>query len=586
MLSFRQKIFINYVIVFLVCIILMFPLISNWVEHLVIQTMETRAAELIIQIKDAPNDEALIRRLKYQKGSVFFRISIINHEHKVMYDSHIKRLLGPKFSQEYVVSHPEVLKAFRDGKGYHEEHSKLLDQKFSYFARAFDFHGKTYVLRTAFPYAYISQLIHDFEIGFLGFATAILLLFSLMTWFMIHYLTSPIQKIINAVKPYQEGQQTMLPAIDMSSMKSKGDFAMLALTLNSLSARIQLHIDSLTGERNEKEAILESLVEGVIAVDENMRISYVNHMANKLIGINKESIGELFNAANEEKFEELLKDCQIKHTPLSETLQFTLEGQRFYLDIVAAPKKRNGGAILVLQDKTAHHKIAEMRRDFIANASHELKTPITIIRGFAEALHDNPDLPRTIQVEATAKIMRNCQRMTTLIKDLLTLADIENLPTSRLTECNILALVEQCCATLLEVFPETQIRIDQPKEMFLIADESLLEMAIMNLIVNAAKYSSKPAHIHISLEESEKNIKIVVADQGMGIPPLDQEHIFDRFYTVNKAHSQKMGGSGLGLSIVKTIVEKHYGTIEVFSELGKGSTFTITLPKRDIQLEE
>ena len=138
-------------------------------------------------------------------------------------------MLGPKFSQDYVVDHPEVLQAFQEGVGYHEDYSQILNQKFSYFAKAFDFHGKTYVLRTAFPYQYIREIIHDFEIGFLGLAILILLLFSLMTWFVIHYLTKPIQRIINAVKPYQEGTQHILPAIELGRANINDDFNKLAL---------------------------------------------------------------------------------------------------------------------------------------------------------------------------------------------------------------------------------------------------------------------------------------------------------------------------------------------------------------------
>lgn len=588
MLSFRQKIFFNYVVVFLVFILLMFPLISHWVQYLVLQTMETRATELIAQIKDAPNNEALIRRLKYQKSSVFFRISVINDEHKVLYDSHIKRLLGPKFSQDYIVDHPEVIQAFQYGTGYHEEYSKLLDQKFSYFAKAFDFHDHTYVLRTAFPHHFIFQLIHDFEIGFLGFATAILLLFSFMTWFIINYLTRPIQKIIDAVKPYQEGKITTLPAIDVSSIKPGGDFAKLALTLNNLSEKIQNHINTITDERNEKEAILESLVEGVIAVDENMTIAYVNNMANKLIGISKDLIGQNFKVVGQQRCFILLQDCQREKTPLTETIELSQDDRKMYLDIVVAPKKENGGAVLVLQDKTAYHKLAEMRRDFIANASHELKTPLTVIRGFAEALHDNDHIPRETQLEITSKIVRNCQRMGILIKDLLTLADIDNIPTHRLTDCDLSELVNKCIKIVSEAYPEANILLNQSSDnppIKLIGDANLLELAIMNLIENACKYSPKPAQITVTLEETETDVSIGVADKGMGIPQIDLEHIFDRFYTVDKAHSQKMGGSGLGLSIVKTIVDKHFGHISLQSELKKGSTFTIVLPKRDIDLD-
>lgn len=408
-----------------------------------------------------------------------------------------------------------------------------------------------------------------------------------MTWFIILYLTKPIQKIIDAVKPYQEGTQHILPAIKMGSINPKSDFAKLALTLNSLSAKIQNHIDNLTDERNEKKAILESLVEGVVAVDENLAISYVNNMANKLLNISQGFIGQNFKAVEQTTCLIMLQDCQRENKPLSETLELYQEGKKVYLDLVAAPKKEKGGAVLVIQDKTAHYKLSEMRRDFIANASHELKTPITIIHGFAEALHDNPTLPLEVRTEVTAKIVRNCQRMGLLIKDLLTLADVENIPTSRLIHCNIDTLIDRCCAFLLEAFPDTEIRIEKNQaDSILIGDPSLLELAIMNLLENASKYSSKPAKINIKITSSDEQVKIAISDRGIGIPLSDQEHIFDRFYTVDKAHSQKMGGSGLGLSIVKTIIEKHFGTISLFSEIGKGTTFTIVLPKRSIDIEQ
>jgi two-component system phosphate regulon sensor histidine kinase PhoR len=582
MFSFRQKIFVSYLTVFLVFILLMFPFVTRWVQTIVFQAMEARATEIIMNIKDAPNNDALIRRLKDQKSLMFFRCSIISHEHKVLYDSHTKRLLGPKFSQDYIVDHPEVIQAFRENVGYHEDYSQILNQKFSYFAKAFDFHGKVYVLRTAFPYQYVREIIHDFEMGFLGLAILILLLFSFMTWFAIHYLTKPIQRIINAVKPYQEGTQHVLPAIELGRGNANDDFHKLAFTLNSLSAKIQGHIDNLTKERNEKETILESLAEGVIAVDVEMQVTYANHMATKLINFNGENfIGKSFALLQQERCNVLLQECQKEKKTLNDTLELYRDGKKLYLDIVATPKKDNAGAVLVLQDKTAHYKIFEMRRDFIANASHELKTPITVIRGFAEALHDNPELPAEMQREITSKIVRSCNRMTALIKDLLTLADIENIPSSRLSLCDLYDLAERCHSMLSEVFPDAQVSIEKrQQEVTLIADMDLLELALMNLMENAAKYSNPPARIQVILDETPQEVIIQVADQGIGIPLADQEHIFDRFYTVDKAHSQKMGGSGLGLSIVKTIVEKHCGTITLQSELGKGSTFTIRLPKQ------
>lgn len=585
MFSFRQKIFITYVLAFLLFIAGMYPFAAKTVKQIATKAMADRANELIEKIQSAPNNEALIRRLKEQKALIFFRISVITDDRKVLYDSHTKRLLGPRFSQEYEVDHPEVMEAYEHGSGYHEDYSELLGQKFSYFARAFDFHGKTYVMRTAFPYKYVVEITNDFEIGVIALATAALLLFSLMTLFIINYLTKPIQQIIDAVKPYQEGAVDGIPHIALKSASPSDEFYKLAETLNSLNKRIQSQIETLTQERNEKEAILESLVEGVVAVEADGTVTYANRTALQFLGYEEKGqlIGHHFSSVQQDKCSSLLNACQREKRPLSDTLQLKRNGQKIFFDIVAAPKLEDGGAILVLQDKTSQFKLNEMRKDFVANASHELKTPLTVIRGFAETLHDNPELPAEMSGDITQKIVNNCVRMTNIIKDLLTLTDVENIPESRLVACELKPLIEKCRENVLTAYPTANVEIHQksPQEIILNADPYLMELAFNNLIENAAKYSNPPAAITVTIEKVKDRAVIKVADKGIGIPAPDLEHIFERFYTVNKAHSRKLGGSGLGLSIVETIILKHFGQIRVTSELGVGTTFTITLPARN-----
>ncbi len=587
MLSFHKKIFISFVLAFVIIIGVLFPFTASTVRKISYKAMEDKSEELIAKLISAPNNDALVRRLKEQRVLFFFRISVITDERKVLYDSHTKRLLGKRFSQEYTVDHPEILEAFQKGVGYHEDYSELLGQKFSYFAKAFDFHGKTYVLRTAFPYKYITDLTHDFEVGMIVVAVVILTLFTLMTWFIITYLTKPIQQIIDAIQPYQEGEEFLLPEIKIQK-NSSDEFLKLASTLNSLTKKIQRQIESLIQERNEKRAVLESLVEGVIAIDSQMLITYANETILRFLNIRSRDdiLGKAFTFELQPKCYELLKSCQQLQKPLTDTLEIQVEGPKIYCDLVAAPKFDNTGAILVLEDKTAHYRILEMRKDFIANASHELKTPITIIRGFAETLQDNPSLPLEVITSITEKIVRNCNRMTHLIKDLLALADIEKLSESRLSECDMIHLLNTCREMILNVHPTAHIVINNTsnKEIFLTVDASLMELALMNLIENAAKYSTSPADITITLEDGEQSLKIMIADKGIGIPKNDLDSIFERFYTVDKAHSQKMGGSGLGLSIVKTIIDKHYGKITVDSEVEKGTTFTLIIPKRDLFL--
>jgi two-component system phosphate regulon sensor histidine kinase PhoR len=159
---------------------------------------------------------------------------------------------------------------------------------------------------------------------------------------------------------------------------------------------------------------------------------------------------------------------------------------------------------------------------------------------------------------------------------------------SRMEICDLYDMVDQCCASIRDLVPDAEINLhyDQEEQIVVLAEPSLMELAIMNLLENAAKYSPAPAHIDVYLEKEGTKIKILIADKGMGIPKQDLEHIFERFYTVDKAHSKKMGGSGLGLSIVQNVIHKHFGQISIESELGKGTTVKITLPEANLQTED
>lgn len=586
MLSFRQRIFLIYLLVFLIFIAIMSPLSSVLVRWVVENAMENRAQEIIARIQSSSDNEEMVRRLKELKPLTFFRISVITSDHTLLYDSHTKRLLGPGYSSNYIVNYPEVLRAFKKGKGYNEEYSHLLEQKFAYTALAFDFHGKTYVVRTAFPYRYIREFINDFEVGFLFLGSGILIAFSLMTWFIINRLTKPFQEVISAVASYKENEKNPLPELKSLAVRLKEeDVGKLAITLVSLSDRLQSQILAIKEERNEKEVLLESLVEGVIAIDSDFNITFANSSALKFLGLEKKDlIGVHFKDIEQAKAYELLVNCQHEEAPIVDTLRLEVRGEIFYLDIVAVPKKDKTGAILVMLDKSDHYKILEMRKDFIANASHELKTPITIIRGFAETIYEHPDLDKELMHDITGKIVRNCDRMATVIRDLLALADIENIPSSRIQSFDLEELIYHVIQTIKQIYKDAEINVSNisGSKIRLEADYDLMELAFTNLVSNAAKYSNSPAEISITLSNDSKGIKIEVADKGIGIPKEDLHRIFERFYRVDKAHSRKVGGSGLGLSIVQTIVKKHFGQISVQSKVEEGTTFVVQLPLKHI----
>lgn len=585
-MSFRSKIFFSQFILFCVFILLVFFFIEKSVQRIVQRSLEESTEDLLQLVLPAKNLNEMIDELKKQEFFVFFRVSLLNEKGELLYDSHLPKRLGEQFIPLYPATHPEVEQALKNGVGYSEEYSTIFGQKFAYVASAFYFQGKKYILRTAFPYTQVEDLANNFQLGFLILAFFLLLLFSGMTAFIFYRLSRPVQKIIQTIRPYQEGKIDELPEIQIGpSLNENDDFSRLAKTLNSLSARIRLQIANLIDERNEKEAILESLGEGVIAVDANMHIRYINFIGSKMLGIPKRHLlGRPFPVNHDKahsalliKCRQLLEVCQQQGNILTDSLSLG-EARKLYLDLIAAPKSQGTGAIIVLQDKSSHYKVLEMGKDFVANASHELRTPITIIRGFAETLQDLPEISREMLFDITEKIVRNCQRMDTLVKNLLTLADIENLPEKRFQECDILSLVENCRHYLLSLYPDAVVSIEGGEYCMIKADPDLLELAILNLFDNAAKYSKPPAQISVIIAEMADEVRVDISDKGMGIPPADLEHVFERFYTVNKAHSRRLGGAGLGLSIVKTIIEKHDGSISVSSTLGEGTTFTLFLP--------
>ncbi len=464
-MSFRKKIILSQLLLFTLFISALFPLIEKTVGRLVRDSLEESTTDLIELIESAPSEEVMIETLKNQEYFVFFRVSLLNAKNELIYDSHLGRLFKEELPPFNIADHPEVQQALKGEVGYAIAQSKIFAGKFAYVAKAFPFQGTTYVLRTAFPFNQIQDIAKNFEIGFLLFSFVMLLFFMALTWMIFNRFSRPIRKIIDAIRPYQTGQQQDIPKIRLD-INENDEFNRLAKTLNSLSDKVRTQI--------------------------------------------------------------------------------------------------------------------KMGKDFVANASHELKTPITIIKGFAETLHDTPAMTSVTLSEITGKILRNCERMETLVKNLLTLADLENISEENFKESDLALLVEDCKHIVHTLHPEAEIKIIKSDErLFLYADPDILELAILNLLNNAIKYSKPPAKITISMRNlNADEVELKMSDQGIGIAKEDLEHIFERFYTVDKARSRRLGGAGLGLSIVKAIIDKHHAFITAESILGKGTTFTIVLPKK------
>ena len=583
-IKFRKKILFSQILLFCFFVGVSLPFIEKGVEKVLISSLTASAEKIVLDLQSASSEEEMISQIENPRGDIFYLLSLYNKEGMLIGSANSKALT---VNQEFIKDPLEDVKeAILTHKIIILQNSTINHREYLFLATPFFFNGNTYVFQGVFPFNPIKEFSNQFNLWFALLCIVALLIFAIFSWVIFGKLHKPIDQIIHAIKAYQSGEKEELPKIlSLSDCYTDEDFGRLADTLLSLYNQVQLQLLALTNEKNEKEAILESLVEGVIAVDRNMQIEYVNFIGSKMLGVPKRHlISKLFtevagkNAELFQKCKDLLLAAQKHQTVVTDSLEVD-NGKKIYLDLVATPKSQDLGAIIVLQDKSSQHRVLEMGKDFVANASHELRTPITIIKGFAETLQDMEDLPHEMLVSIVEKIVRNCERMENLVKNLLTLADMENISVSPYQSCDVVTLLENCIEIVQAIYTDAVIAFTKERDhIFAAADPNILELAIINLITNAAKYSIPPAKIHIFVELEGEDAKIIIKDHGIGISAHDVDHIFERFYTVNKAHSRKLGGAGLGLSLVKTIIDKHQGTISVNSELGVGSTFTIMIP--------
>lgn len=584
MLSFRKKIILTDFILVLILIAIVFPIAKMTVNRIMHNSLVDRADELIRALKVAPNTDGMIEIMKTRSEFIFQPVSLLDGQGNVIYHSYLPNdqendLL---FNQR---SEKEVKDAIQFGKGFSEHLSPFFSGKFYFIAETFSANGQEYILHMNFRSSEVDQLMVDFEVGFLVFSILLLVVSNTLHTMIIQFFMRPVQQIIDAIRHYKEGKEELLPRIILNESMKSGEFSKLATTFNSLTDRIQKQIEYLLRQREETEEILESIGEGIIAADPSARVTFANRTACRMLGISPEAVLKQTLDSIPSHSEGLSKKCHELIIHALQTSEPTVQTwivrdkSPLYLDLISAPLAHKDGALLVFQDKTSDYRIVELGKDFVANASHELRTPITIIRGFAETLQDLPEISQEMLSEITEKIVRTCGRLDKLVRSLLTLADIENISEDRFKPVDLIPMIENCMHTLLTVNPETQVHIKSEVEsVYIIADADLFELAIMNILENAVKYSKQPARIEITIELSNGEVYLIMRDYGIGISEKDLPHVFERFYTVDKARSRKSGGTGLGLSIVKTILEKHNGKVVVTSEIGKGSTFTFVLP--------
>ena len=395
-------------------------------------------------------------------------------------------------------------------------------------------------------------------------------------------LSRPLEEMKRGAEHFARGELHYRLAMPASE-----EMAGLALALNQMAQELDERLRGITIQRNEQEAILASMVEGVLALDSDQRLLSLNQAAAEMLRIKREQAAgrSLPAAVRNLDLQKFVEQALAAGEPVEGELALP-EGGRFlqaHGTGLLDPQGQRLGAVIVLHDITRLRRLETVRRDFVANVSHELKTPITSIKGYIETLQEGA-IREPQEAERFLDILaKQADRLNAIVDDLLSLAKLEQEaeeakivlepgPLAAVLQAAISSCAGQAEAKKISIelacAPDLQARMAAP----------LLEQAVLNLLDNAIKYSEPERKITVEASRSETEVLIRVRDQGWGIEKEHLPRIFERFYRVDKGRSRKLGGTGLGLSIVKHIALAHGGEVKVESRPGSGSTFTICLP--------
>jgi two-component system phosphate regulon sensor histidine kinase PhoR len=375
----------------------------------------------------------------------------------------------------------------------------------------------------------------------------------------------------------------------------QGPAGQLARVFNSVAAKISAHAARLDQDREQLLVVLGAMAEAVIAVDQRRRLLFANASANRLFGLDSSSVGRLVP--------ELIRSSQVQDA-VEATLHLAspaaYQGQLILTSWEAPSRSHNrfvsvrgtplpggpsSGAVLVFHDVTELRRLERTRQDFVANASHELKTPLASIKAFTETLLDWALHDPSVNVRFLERIDEQATRLNQLILDLLSLARLESgEETFHHGPLCIVPVLESCVEAHRARADTKNLSLsfdpgDLGEEVLVLADEEAIRQIADNLIDNAIKYTPDSGSVHVSCFADGNTVSVEVADTGIGIPRDDLPRIFERFYRVDKARSRELGGTGLGLSIVKHVIQSIGGQIDVISRLGSGSKFTVELPR-------
>ncbi len=466
-------------------------------------------------------------------------------------------------------SRKEVQDARKYGDGYSVRHSFTLGQDTVYFATVF---GDGYVVRSSVTIQAIRGIEGKYSKYYLTIIIISIILSIIFASKLSHSIVRPIRNLEFTTSRIAQGE-----LYRRVNIYSNNEIGQLGKTFNNMADKLQETIKDSLDKQNKLEAILRSMDSGVIAIDKNSKVIMINPYAKRIFAINKDIIGEkLMDNIRDFEFEDIFNNINDEYRELKILWPKERELRVRTADIIRGKEKI--GTVAVVNDITDIKRLENMRSQFVANVSHELKTPLTSIKGFAETLKyvDDP-----VNREKFLDIINDeADRLTRLINDILTLSNIENEIDEKVEEIKVNDIVKDVYYLMKNTADKKNIRLltaieDVPN---LLGNSDRFKQMIINLVDNAIKYTDYNGTVKVGTKYENKECIIWVEDTGVGIPKKHIGRLFERFYRVDKARSRVQGGTGLGLAIVKHIVMAFNGIIEVESEVNKGSKFVVKIP--------
>jgi two-component system phosphate regulon sensor histidine kinase PhoR len=513
-----------------------------------------------------------VRRLSADSG---VRVTLIADDGRVLADSDVEPALLAQVENH--AHRPEVRQSLTGGEGIAVRRSATTDRPYVYAARSFpDGRGRRLILRLAEPLDQL-QALRGRLAAAMALATAAAGVAILLTSLWIdRRLFEPLHRLIAGAGDLASGRASRVEVPD------EAELAALAHALNRLSATAEAQFAAVRNERDHLKTILASMGEGVMVVDGDGRALMVNPAFRHLFDLAGEAAGRpVLEIVRHPGLARVIDDTLKLGEAQSEQIELHSPERRTLLLASAALAGGERGAVVVARDTTELTRVADMRRDFVANVSHELKTPLAAIRGYAETLHDGAlDEPRTA-LRFTERILHQCRRLQALLDDLLTLSRLEGVSAPPEREpVDLHAMARRAVELLAAAAREKRVTIEIEERPVppVPGDADGLERLLVNLLDNAIKYNRPEGTVTLRLSRSDGEALIEVSDSGIGIPPESISRIFERFYRVDKGRAREEGGTGLGLAIVKHVAQAHGGQVDVESRPGHGTTFRVRLP--------